>query len=63
MKVKTLEKKKADMKKEIEGNAVKSSKLTKDSSSKLKEEMATNLQKRMNKLCFSKRNLMILHEQ
>ena len=62
MKVKTLEKKKADMKKEIEG-AVKSSKLTEDSNSKLKEEMATNLQKRMSKLCFSKRNLMILHEQ
>ena len=61
MKVKTLEKKKADMKKEMEG-AVKSSKLTEDSSSKLKEEMATNLQKRMSK-CFSKRNLMILHEQ
>ena len=51
------------MKKEIEGNAVKSSKLTEDSSSKLKEEMATNLQKRMSKLCFSKLNLMILHEQ
>lgn len=52
MKVKTLEKKKADMKKEIEGNAVKSSKLKEDSSSKLKEEMATNLQM-----------MMILHEQ
>ena len=62
MKVKTLEKKNTDMKKEMEG-AVKSSKLTEDSNSKLKEEMATNLQKRMSKLCFSKRNLMILHEQ
>ena len=48
------------MKKESESNAVKASKQTETSCSKLKEEMASNLQKKMKKLCFSKQNLMIL---
>ena len=44
-KVKGLEKKNTDMKKELGSNAVKASKQTETSCSKLKEEMAFNLQK------------------
>ena len=44
-KVKGLEKKNTDMKKELDSNAVKASKQTETSCSKLKEEMASNLQK------------------
>ena len=44
-KVKGLEKKNTDMKKELESNAVKASKQTETSCSRLIEEMASNLQK------------------
>ena len=45
-KVKGLEKKNTDMKKELESNAVKASKQTETSCSKLKEEVASNLQEK-----------------
>ena len=45
-KVKGLEKKNTDMKKQLESNAVKASKQTETSCSKIKEEMASNLQEK-----------------
>ena len=45
-KVKGLKKKNTDTKKELESNAVKASKQTETSCSKLKEEMASNLQEK-----------------
>ena len=52
-KVKGLEEKNTDMKKELESYAVKASKQTETSCSKLKEEMASNMQKKDEQIKFN----------